>query len=220
MKTLVWAVGALIAVIIGIFLFASGQQNDQDTAIPTPVDVSTPSPDLDNLDLNNKQEEKMNMPFQVLKKEEISAKKVRISTRKGDIVFDLLNDSPLASSNFISLVNKNFYDGLTFHRVIRGFMIQGGDPKGSGAGGPGYQFPDEPVRQPYTRGIVAMANAGPNTNGSQFFIMHQDYNLPPNYTIFGKVVSGIEAVDEIVNSEVDENDKPLESIVMNKVTLE
>ena len=106
--------------------------------------------------------------------------------------------TPLASSNFIFLAKEKFYDGLTFHRREEGFVIQGGDPLGNGTGGPGYAFADEPVTGDYLRGVVAMANAGPNTNGSQFFIMLADHpELPKNYTIFGKVREGMEVVDEI-----------------------
>lgn len=130
--------------------------------------------------------------------DQITNKKVAIETSKGSIVFELLSeDAPLTVSNFIFLASQRFYDGLTFHRVEPGFVIQGGDPVGNGTGGPGYQFSDEQVKRPYSRGIVAMANAGPNTNGSQFFIMLADTPLPPAYTIFGNVTSGMEVVDAI-----------------------
>lgn len=221
MKNLVWAIGALIIVIVGVFAFTSQKNDGQSTIIPSPVSVVTPSPDVANLDLNQQQQKEiMNLPFTLLKNDEIAGKKVVLSTNKGEIVIELFADAPIASSNFISLVNKKFYDGLIFHRVIKGFMIQGGDPKGDGTGGPGYQFPDEKVSLPYTRGTVAMANAGPNTNGSQFFIMHQNYNLPPSYTVFGKVVEGIEIVDEIANTEVDDSDRPLESAAIQKAILQ
>jgi cyclophilin family peptidyl-prolyl cis-trans isomerase len=151
---------------------------------------------------------------------------VTIETNKGTIVFETYDaDAPRAAKNFVDLANKGFYNGVIFHRVIKGFMIQGGDPTGTGRGGPGYSFEDEldpstaSAKEGYRRGVVAMANAGPNTNGSQFFIMHADYPLPHNYTIFGKVVKGIEIVDAIANSPVDANDKPTEKIVMNKVTV-
>lgn len=123
---------------------------------------------------------------------------VRIKTPKGDIVLQILPDEgPNAASNFVYLVGQRFYDGLTFHRVEPGFVIQGGDPLGNGTGGPGYRFEDDPVGLPYARGIVAMANAGPNTNGSQFFIMLADTPLPPAYSIFGKVIEGMDVVDQI-----------------------
>ncbi len=126
-------------------------------------------------------------------------KKVVIQTKKGTIEFALDPEASMAASNFIYLTNNHFYDGLTFHRVVPGFVIQGGDPKGDGTGGPGYTFADELTgKEKYTTGTVAMANAGPNTNGSQFFIMLQDHpELPPNYTIFGHVISGQDVVDKI-----------------------
>jgi cyclophilin family peptidyl-prolyl cis-trans isomerase len=116
--------------------------------------------------------------------------------------------TPITSKNFFDLVNKKYYDGVIFHRVISGFMIQGGDPTGTGAGGPGYKFDDEQFEGEYTRGTVAMANAGPNTNGSQFFIMHKDYRLPKNYVIFGKVTSGMDVVDKIAEAPTGPNDRP------------
>lgn len=121
-----------------------------------------------------------------------------LETDKGTIVIELFGDeAPLTVSNHIFLVEENFYDGLTFHRREEGFVIQGGDPLGSGIGGPGYSFEDEPVSRDYDRGIVAMANSGPDTNGSQFFIMLADNPLPPQYTIFGRVIEGLDVVDQI-----------------------
>ncbi len=153
--------------------------------------------------------------------------KITIETNKGKIVFESYDaDAPKAVNNFITLANKGFYNGTIFHRVISGFMIQGGDPTGTGTGGPGYQFEDElnpstdSYKAGYVRGTVAMANSGPNTNGSQFFIMHKDYPLPHNYTIFGKVVEGMNVVDAIASSATDRSDRPKENIVMNKVTVE
>lgn len=134
-----------------------------------------------------------------LPEKEIADKQVRITTAKGEIVFELFEkEAPKTVSNFVYLANGGYYDGLTFHRRVEGFVIQGGDPNGNGTGGPGYKFEDEPVKRPYDRGIVAMANSGPDTNGSQFFIMLADYPLPPQYTVFGKVTSGMEVVDAIV----------------------
>lgn len=153
-----------------------------------------------------------------------------INTNKGTIHFELLeSDAPKTTENFISLAERGYYDGIIFHRVIKGFMIQGGDPTGTGRGGEsawGGRFADEinpssPVYQRgYKAGTVAMANAGPNTNGSQFFIMHVDYNLPPNYTIFGRVIEGQEVVDAIASTERDRNDRPVEEIRMEKVSVE
>ncbi len=228
MKNLIWAIGGLIIVIAAVFIFASKQRGSGDVVIPSPVDVTLPTPNLNDLGLskNNKDKTEMKTPFSILSKDQIEGKKVTLSTNQGDIVFELLGDAPIASSNFIDLANKKFYDGLIFHRVIKGFMIQGGDPSGNGTGGPGYQFQDEldqstaSYQKGYVRGAVAMANAGPGTNGSQFFIMHQDYQLPHNYTIFGNVISGMDVVDKIANTQVDSNDKPVQPTLMERVTVE
>ena len=124
-----------------------------------------------------------------------------LATDLGEITIDLFADkTPITVNNFVYLTKKGFYDGTIFHRVIEDFMIQGGDPKGNGTGGPGYKFNDEPFKGKYERGVVAMANSGPNTNGSQFFILHQDYALPPSYVIFGEVSQGIEVVDQIATA--------------------
>ena len=123
---------------------------------------------------------------------------VRIKTDVGEIVFELIpKEGPKAASNFVYLANRKFYDGLVFHRV-ESWVIQGGDPTGTGMGGPGYKFEDDPVNLPYAKGIVAMANAGPDTNGSQFFIMKTDMPLGPNYSVFGRVISGQDVVDKVV----------------------
>jgi len=135
----------------------------------------------------------------VLPAEQIHNKQIRLTTSQGDIVFTLYDDTaPKTVSNFVQLAGGGYYDGLIFHRVIGGFMIQGGDPTGTGSGGPGYKFEDELTdSRTYTRGTVAMANAGPNTNGSQFFIMHADVPLPHSYSIFGQVTEGMDEVDAI-----------------------
>ena len=149
------------------------------------------------------------------------SKKVRIKTTLGDIVIAVRPDlGPLAASNFVYLAKNAFYDGTIFHRVIPGFMIQGGDPTGTGRGGPGYQFDNDPVSVPYSDGMVAMANAGRNTNGSQFFIMVADYPLPPDYSIFGKVVEGLDVAHRIADTERDGQDRPLKDVQMVSVTVE
>lgn len=144
-----------------------------------------------------------------------------IETNHGTIEIELLEErSPQTVNNFVSLARDGFYDGVIFHRVISGFMIQGGDPTGTGRGGPGYKFRDElEGTGDYSRGTVAMANAGPNTNGSQFFICHGDAPLPHSYTIFGKVTSGMDAVDAIAALDTDRADKPKSDAVMEKVTI-
>lgn len=128
-----------------------------------------------------------------------------LHTTQGDIQVELLpKDAPKTVNNFVFLSREGFYDGVKFHRIIKGFMVQTGDPTGTGAGGPGYRFEDEPVKRDYRRGTVAMANAGPNTNGSQFFIMHADNPLPRNYTIFGQVTDAksLETLDKIASTPV------------------
>lgn len=175
---------------------------------PTPAGVATPAPK--------------------------SSDTVVLHTSKGDITIKVYaKDVPKTSENFTKLVSSGFYNGIRFHRVISGFMIQGGDPLSKddnqitrwGSGGPGYQFNDEInkssaiYQKGYKRGIVAMANSGPNTNGSQFFIMHKDYALPPAYTIFGEVTSGLDVVDAIAASPTDGNDRPLTPITITSAVL-
>jgi cyclophilin family peptidyl-prolyl cis-trans isomerase len=153
-----------------------------------------------------------------------------IKTNHGTIRFELLEDeSPKTAENFRLLAEKGFFDGVIFHRVIKGFMIQGGDPTGTGSGGQsawGGRFDDEINRVSelyggaYAKGTVAMANAGPNTNGSQFFIMHSDYPLPPSYTKFGRVIEGQDIVDKIATSPTDRSDRPTTDVVMESVTIE
>ncbi len=143
-----------------------------------------------------------------------------IETTAGTMVAELFaSDAPNTVNNFVSLAKDGFYESVIFHRVIPGFMIQGGDPTGTGRGGPGYRFNDEKVTRPYSRGTLAMANAGPNTNGSQFFVMHADYPLPPSYTIFGKLTSGEEVVDAIANAKKGAQDRPVEPVQMTSVTI-
>jgi cyclophilin family peptidyl-prolyl cis-trans isomerase len=153
-----------------------------------------------------------------------------VQTNKGTIKFELLEDeAPKTTENFRLLAEKGFYDGVIFHRVINGFMIQGGDPTGTGRGGQsawGGKFADEinaasdVYKRGYKAGTVAMANAGPNTNGSQFFIMHVDYPLPPSYTIFGRVTDGQNVVNAIATSETGHDDRPASEVKMEKVTIE
>ncbi len=144
-----------------------------------------------------------------------------LHTTKGDVTIDLLaTEAPRTVNNFVFLAREGFYDGVPFHRVISGFMIQTGDPTGTGTGGPGYRFADERVSRPYARGTLAMANAGPNTNGSQFFVMHADYALPPSYTIFGKLTSGLEVVDAIAAAPTGANDRPRDPVSITSVSID
>jgi peptidylprolyl isomerase len=127
----------------------------------------------------------------------------KISTNMGEMTADLLpKEAPTAVNNFVFLAREGFYNNVKFHRVIKNFMVQTGDPAGNGTGGPGYTFVDEPVTSNYDKGTLAMANRGPNTNGSQFFIVEGDdvgLRLPKNYTIFGKVTQGVDVLDQIAS---------------------
>jgi len=164
-------------------------------------------------------------------------KKVRIKTNQGDIVVQLsVEMGPRAASNFVYLAQRGFYNGTIFHRVIPGFMIQGGDPTGTGMGGPGYQFENDEVKNMPTKkimlqgrayegpvyedGWLAMANAGRNTNGSQFFVMVGDYPLPPDYSVFGKVIQGLDVAHKIANLPRNGSDRPNEEVKMLSVTVE
>ncbi len=145
----------------------------------------------------------------------------KVQTNHGDITLELLPErSPQTVNNFVFLAREGFYDGVIFHRVIKDFMIQGGDPTGTGTGGPGYKFRDELEGDgTYSRGTVAMANSGPNTNGSQFFIVHKDTGLPHSYTIFGKVTDGIDVVDSIAGSETDRSDRPQSEVKISTIEI-
>ena len=146
-----------------------------------------------------------------------------IKTSLGDMKVEFFTkDAPITVNNFVTLAKDGYYDGVIFHRVISEFMIQGGDPSGTGHGDygkyPGYEFEDELNNQrPYEKGILAMANRGPNTNGSQFFIMHVDYPLPYSYTIFGQVIDGFDVIDTIASVDTDSADKPTTDVVINTV---
>lgn len=143
-----------------------------------------------------------------------------IDTSAGTMTAELFgSEAPKTVNNFVFLARDGFYNGVIFHRVISGFMIQGGDPTGTGTGGPGYRFADEPVTRKYNRGILAMANAGPNTNGSQFFVMHADYGLPPNYTIFGRLTSGEDVLDKIATAQTGAQDRPVAPVTINSVEI-
>jgi cyclophilin family peptidyl-prolyl cis-trans isomerase len=146
-----------------------------------------------------------------------------MSTSMGDMVIAL---DPIAApktvNSFVFLARYHYYDGLTFHRVIQGFVLQGGCPLGTGTGGPGYRFADElPAAGRYEIGSLAMANAGPDTNGSQFFVISgpSGVGLPPAYALFGKVIKGLEVVDAIEKVETGRGDKPISDVIINSVTI-
>jgi peptidyl-prolyl cis-trans isomerase B (cyclophilin B) len=146
-----------------------------------------------------------------------------LQTNHGDITIELFDDdAPKTVANFTKLAGDGFYEGVIFHRVIKDFMIQGGDPTGTGRGGPGYTFEDEINDNKVVRGALAMANAGPNTNGSQFFIVTTDAApwLDGKHTVFGRVVEGMDVVDKIEGSDTDHNDRPREDAVIEKVAVQ
>ncbi len=150
-----------------------------------------------------------------------------LHTSKGDIKLDLFEKkTPVTVNNFVFLAKEAFYNNVVFHRIIKDFMIQSGDPLGTGTGGPGYSFADEKFDGEYVRGTLAMANAGPNTNGSQFFIMHKDTPLPKNYVIFGNIMDNdsLKVLDAIAESQVTtsptgERSKPIDKITINSVEI-
>lgn len=197
---------------------SSSLPNPTSTPVPTPTDSAT-----------NKLRQVPPTVEEVESLDKIAETKLAVmETDKGTIKFKFYpKDAPFTVASFVKLIQAKYFDGLIFHRVVSGFVIQGGDPTGTGSGGPGYQFKDElnpetaSYKEGYVKGVVAMANAGPATNGSQFFIMLKDTPLPHDYTIFGKVVEGQDVVDAIGKVSVDENnDRPLAPVVINKITLE
>jgi cyclophilin family peptidyl-prolyl cis-trans isomerase len=154
---------------------------------------------------------------------------VKFDTTEGNFEVTLnTKEAPKTVNNFVALTRDEFYDGLTFHRIVKDFMIQGGDPEGTGGGGPGYKFDDEPIVGDYASGTIAMANSGANTNGSQFFIMTGDYSggkLPKNYVIFGNVTTGMDVILKLNETETTDNgqgeqSKPISTVTINKVTIE
>lgn len=195
----------------GVYLTVSKFKQDinsiQASPSPSPSDLSfifnksdkpqgTGAPQTTELPLSRNK--KLSQFPGILKPEVLQNKKAVIQTNKGIIQLKIYPEASMAASNFILLSANGFYDGLKFHRVEPNFVIQGGDPLGDGTGGPGYQFPDEAFAGDYVKGVVAMANAGPDTNGSQFFIMLSDHpELPKKYTIFGIVIAGMDVVEKI-----------------------
>ena len=220
MKNIILSLVVIAVVVAGGYYFFRGDKNSSQIEL-TQLNTSTTTPTTPMFEDGSLPAEE-NLAFNPNKKYMIT-----LETNYGKIVFETYtNDAPKTVENFVTLANKGFYDGLTFHRVIKGFMIQGGDPSGNGTGGPGYKFDDElnpataSYKAGYKKGVVAMANAGPNTNGSQFFIMTEDYPLPNSYTIFGKVVSGQEVVDKIANVQTGAGDRPVTPVVMQTMTFQ
>jgi len=178
------------------------------------------------LSTNNTMQKTYTAPPAMIINQQEEKHSVVLHTTEGDITISLNTAAtPITVNNFVFLAQDHFYDNTIFHRVINGFMIQGGDPQGDGTGGPGYRFADEAFQGAYTRGTVAMANAGPNTNGSQFFIMHADYPLPQDYVLFGKVVDGMDVVDSIATAPITrsatgELSRPVNPVIVTSVDIQ
>ena len=201
----------ILLVVFGIFFPACRS----DLSSPSSPVLSLPTPTDTSQLLNLKPNQKMY---------------ATIKTNLGSMRIQLFPDkAPNTVANFVGLAEgtktgKPFYNGVIFHRVIKDFMIQGGDPLGTGTGGPGYKFADETTAEPYTRGTLAMANSGPNTNGSQFFIVHKDYPLPPNYTVFGRIDNSdsvsLATLDNIATVKTDANDRPVTPVTLVSVAID
>lgn len=224
-------VSAFLLIPIVIFFSNRGKEPQAQTNAPTEL-VKNDVDDLGEMKLNVEEKEVMqdNGKMTVQEKTQVTQPEMQIDqnkkysavikTSEGDITIALnAKETPITVNNFVSLAKMGFYDDVIFHRVINGFMIQSGDPLGNGMGGPAYKFADEPFTGEYTRGTVAMANAGPNTNGSQFFIMHEDNALPKNYVIFGSVTNGLETVDKIATAEVKSSPMGERSTPVNPVKI-
>ncbi len=198
----------LSIIIVGAIFFSRSSfiNSDQASVLVTPPRQSMPTPPALQIDPQKN--------YQAI-----------LHTTAGEITIELnAKLTPITVNNFVVLAQRGFYNNTIFHRVIKNFMIQGGDPEGTGTGGPGYKFDDEPFTGEYARGTVAMANAGPNTNGSQFFIMHSAVPLPKNYVIFGQVLSGLETLDTIANAPVvrsasGEVSQPVQPVVVKSVEI-
>lgn len=203
-KPLLLSLGLLVVAGIGIILIKNGNMN---------------------MNTNTTTRKTYTQPQQVL--QDGVNYTAKIKTNMGDIEIDLLEkETPIAVNNFIFLAKENFFNGVIFHRVVKGFVIQGGDPTGTGTGGPGYTFQDEVNKRKYTKYSVGMANSGPNSNGSQFFIVTgtiQEGNLDAlnsgQYTLFGEVKNGKNIVDAIEKVSVDSNDKPSNPVIIQSVEI-
>lgn len=215
-------IAGFLLLFVGIIVTLSNQFNKQTEQLDG--FGATPTITLNQVGSPNTQVTQV-PPTEDMKKPTMSIKKSKkytalMKTTAGDIELELFADkTPITVNNFVTLSKKKFYENVIFHRTIKGFMIQGGDPTGTGSGGPGYKFNDEKFDGEYTRGTLAMANAGPNTNGSQFFIMHKDTPLPKDYVIFGKVTKGIEVVDTIAEAPTEPGDRPVNPVKIESVTI-
>lgn len=207
----------------------SPSTNYQPTIETTPTMIATPTP---SPLVSPSSEKTSQQPVAVIKTNKGTMKVVlfpQIAPNTVANFIDLAKGTKINPNTNKKVSDKPFYDGIVFHRIIKGFMIQGGDPNGTGTGGPGYKFADETVTEEYTKGTIAMANSGPNTNGSQFFIMNADYPLPKNYTIFGRIdpkdSESLATLDKISDtpvsiSDMGEMSKPKEKVFIQTVTIE
>jgi cyclophilin family peptidyl-prolyl cis-trans isomerase len=233
-NTLIFIASSIFLALVLIFSLNNTKQNSQELdSINSSSKMEID--DLEQIVSNKQKEQDYSMPATLSANKTLTKPKmlidldkeylVTLNTDQGAIVIQLdTKNTPITSNNFVYLTQLGFYDGTIFHRIIDGFMIQGGDPRGDGTGSPGYRFDDEDFLGEYQRGTVAMANSGPNTNGSQFFIMHQDYDLPKNYVIFGQVVEGMEVVDAIATAPVSmslsgERSRPVEAVVIESAVV-
>lgn len=218
-----------VLIVGGLAIFLTRSNNESEPAIEIAEEESVSELNLENIE--NQQPTSATIKEAMTDQKQPPAMQIDSSktytavldTTQGPVTIAFHADkTPITVNNFVSLAREGFYDGTIFHRTIPGFMIQGGDPEGTGRGGPGYRFADEPFEGKYTKGTVAMANAGPDTNGSQFFIMHDDYALPPNYVIFGQVTEGLEVVDKIADAPTQpggEGSTPVSPVKVTKVTI-
>jgi len=216
---------ALVALLVGACSSTTGTPTPTPALTPAPTPVLTPTPTPTPTE--GKTMQWPNPPPMTIDQNKQYA--ATIKTNYGDIVVQLFpKDAPLTVNNFVFLARQGFYDGVKFHRIVKGFVIQSGDPTGTGSGGPGYKFADEKVTRDYVTGTLAMANSGPNTNGSQFFITLVDLSgqLPKKYTIFGLVSSGFDVVQNIGNVPVKANpltgelSLPTVDVYINSISIE
>ena len=217
-KKIIYAIVIVLVILFSLQVinFVVGVKKDADSNIVASTTIPVYNATDTNIKVNNK-------------KNNMEINRAKISTNMGEIVIEFNSTAPKTVENFKTLMGKGFYDGVRFHRVIKDFMIQTGDPNSKdkskadtwGMGGPGYKFADElSGSEQYTYGTVAMANSGPSTNGSQFFIVSAkpSVGLPPSYTVFAHVLSGMEVVDKIQNVKTSYPDRPVEDVIIDHVT--
>lgn len=233
-KTYIAAVVLFVGIVGGALIWRWAAKNSepvrqQEASIPTSTPLPQPKSDqpLTGTPSPSMTKQYSSPPPLTINPDKIYT--ATVVTDKGTMVITLFaKDAPVTVNNFVFLAREGFYTNTIFHRVMKGFMIQGGDPKGNGTGGPGYKFADEPITRDYTRGTIAMANSGPNTNGSQFFIMHATYPLPKQYVIYGAIdptdAASLATLDAIATSPVADNgmgedSKPTNPTVLQSISI-